>query len=48
LLSIAFRHAPEPVVEYSFRVLSYSFAPFFVCLLVPWLAVVLLSKTALS
>jgi hypothetical protein len=48
LLSVAFRHAPEPVLEYSFGVLSYSFAPFFVCLLVPWFAVVSLSKTALS
>jgi hypothetical protein len=48
LLSVAFRRAPEPVLEYSFEVLSYSFAPFFVCLLGPWLAVVSLSKTALS
>jgi hypothetical protein len=48
LLSVAFRHAREPVLEYSFGVLSYSFAPFFVCLLGPWFAVASLSKTALS
>jgi hypothetical protein len=32
LLSVAFRHAPEPVLEYSFGVLIYSFTPFFLCL----------------
>jgi hypothetical protein len=48
LLSVAFRYAPEPVLEDSFGVLSYSLIYFFVCLLGPWFAVVSLSKTALS